>query len=364
MSFCFSANEDKEGCFSKIIKSTILIFLLCFCSNAFIKEKKASIVVDFGHGKVLHSRSADAKRHPASLTKMMTLYVLFDELKSGKVNLNTKFKVSKLAAAQSPSKMGFKVGAKVSVLDLIRALAIKSANDAAVVVAEGVSGNVPKFVQRMNNKASALGMKNTHFENPSGLPNKKQVSTARDMATLLSSICKKFPQYFKYLGEKSFSYGGKKIPTHCKILNWYKGADVAKTGFTCASGYNLAFSTIKFNKAGESKRLVVVVFGGDSAKNRDLFSASLCDKHMGGFSICKTSGSAQSKPKQKPSTTTSTPEEAFNIEEILSYSAIDKSFIDELYKHDDEYEAVCIEEEIVFKSKKEKIRKLKTSKNK
>ncbi len=249
-------------------------------------EKKAAIVIDYTNGqKILYSDRSKEKRYPASLTKMMTVYLLFDALKNRKVSLNTKFRVSKYATAQAPSKLGLKVGAKISVSDAIKALFVKSANDVAVVVAEGLAGSVRGFCNLMNKKSRMLGMLNTHFENSSGLPDAKQTSTAEDMAKLGMALFRDFSQYRHYLSLKKFTYGKKKYTTHCKILQWYKGADFAKTGYICASGFNLVVSASRYDKAGKSRRLFIVVMGGESAKARDLYAGQLMDKYFDNYKI-------------------------------------------------------------------------------
>ena len=256
--------------------------------------KKSAIVIDYTNGQtVLYNDKADEKRYPASLTKMMTVYILFDALKNKKVSMNTKFYVSKYAVAQAPSKLELKVGSKISVLNAIKALMVKSANDVAVVVAEGLAGNVKNFCKIMNKKSRLIGMTNTNFENPSGLPDLKQTSCAKDMAKLGIALYRDFPQYRHFLSLKKFELGKKKYTTHCKILHWYKGADVAKTGYICASGFNLLVSAGRYDRTGKFRRLFAVVMGGDSAKARDLCAGQLMDKYFASYNI------AAQKPKNK-----------------------------------------------------------------
>ena len=252
------------------------------------EHKKSAIVIDYTKNKtVLYSKEPDAIRHPASLTKIMTVYLLLDAVQAGKISFNTKFTTSKLASIQMPSKLGLKPGSTIKVSDVIRALLVKSANDVAIVAAEGLSGSVKSFVKLMNKKAKQLGMRSTHFENPSGVPNPKQVSSARDIAILGMSVFSHFPQYWHMFSEKSFKYGSSVHPTHCKILNLYKGADGAKTGYVCASGYNLFTSAVKYNREGKSKRLFVVVIGEESGSIRDKYTAGLIDKYMCDYTIHK-----------------------------------------------------------------------------
>jgi D-alanyl-D-alanine carboxypeptidase len=239
------------------------------------------LVVDFTGGqKVICEDRMDAKRHPASLTKMMTVYLLFEAIREKKVSFNTKFTVSKLATLQMPSKINLRVGEKITVLDLIKALIVQSANDAAVVVAEGLCGSVRNFCKLMNAKAISLGMRGTHFENPSGVPDSRQISTARDMMTLGISIYRNFPQFWHFFSLKSFKYHGVTYGAHCKILKWYKGADGGKTGYTCASGFNLFVTANRKDKRKLDKRVFVVVMGFDSGKSRDLYAASLMNKYL------------------------------------------------------------------------------------
>ncbi|GHT89372.1 hypothetical protein FACS1894113_4310 [Alphaproteobacteria bacterium] len=295
---------------------------------------------------------------------MMTIYLLFEALRSGKISFNTKFKASKLAICQSPTKLNLRIGEKILVIDIIRALAIKSANDAAVVAAEGLCGSVSKFCELMNKKARQLGMKNTHFENPSGLPNKKQITTAHDILTLGLALINNFPQYWYFFSEKSFTYNKIKHNTHCKILRWYNGAEGAKTGYTYASGFNLFVTAAKYNKSGGKKAVLVVVMGGDSAKRRDLFAAKLLSDHLKGYDLAVSKASEKvstEMKKQRKSlfaqVVTSDineiivhEEEEFAVEELLKNSAVSRKYWDELYETDEEKdEAIKIEEEIFIK---------------
>lgn len=326
-------------------------------------DKKSAIVIDYTNGqKVLYSDKSREKRYPASLTKMMTLYILFDAIKNKKINLNTRFRVSKYATAQAPSKLGLKVGAKLSVSDAIKALLVKSANDVAVVVAEGIAGSVSKFCRLMNKKSIMLGMLNTHFENSSGLPDVKQTSTAEDMAKLGMALYRDFPQYRHYLSFKKFEYGKKKYTTHCKILRWYKGADFAKTGYICASGFNLMVSASRYDKSGKSRRLFVVVMGGDSAKSRDLYAGQLMDKYFDTYKI-----SAQ-KPKYKLPKKSLAEQigKSEMLEEIIhadhevvvsNEQAISNfnRILDDIYKDNDE--CLLTEDEVVVNPKRSKMKK-------
>jgi D-alanyl-D-alanine carboxypeptidase len=261
-----------------------------------------------------------------------------------------------------PSKLNLKVGEKITVIDIVKGLSVKSANDAAVVAAEGLCGSVKKFCILMNKKAKNLGMRSTHFENPSGVPNKRQVVTARDIATLGMALYRDFPQYWHFLSEKSFSYRGTKHGTHCKILHWYKGTDGGKTGYTNDSGFNLLVSATKYNKSGESKRLFVVVMGGDSGKSRDFYAAKLMDRYLGDYKISSSRGAKipdLKKAKKDLLKQVSKSEmieqvideiEEVSIDSIVKSSNKSKQYFDELYQNDED--AIQIEEEIFIKPTK------------
>jgi len=220
--------------------------------------------MDAKTGKVLFSRNANALRYPASLTKMMTLYVTFQELQAGRIRKNTRFRVSRLAARQAPSKLGLKAGQRISVEKLILALSIKSANDAAVVLAEGISGTHVRFARRMTTTARGLGMKRTTFKNANGLPNRRQRTTARDMSILALRLMSDFPKYYPYFRKRSFTYAGRTYYSYNRLLRNYAGTDGIKTGYTRASGFNLTSSVRRKNK-----HLIGVVMGGRTSKWRD-----------------------------------------------------------------------------------------------
>lgn len=254
-----------------------------------VSPKKAALILDCTNINkkpiVLYQQSANEIRHPASLTKIMTVYLLLEAIQNKKVTFNTKFKVSRFATKQMPSKLNLKEGETISVLDCIKALLVKSANDVAVVVAEGLAGSVPAFCNIMNKKAKSLGMKSTHYENPSGVPNIKQITCANDIAILGLSLMNRFPQYWYLFSLKNFTYKNKTHGTHCKILRWYNGADGAKTGYICASGFNLWVTANKFNKEGKSKRLFAIIFGERSGKERDFKAARLLDSYFKDYNI-------------------------------------------------------------------------------
>ncbi|MHA1547407.1 MAG: D-alanyl-D-alanine carboxypeptidase [Alphaproteobacteria bacterium] len=236
---------------------------------------KSSIVVDAKTGKTLHSRSADSKRYPASLTKMMTLYMLFEAIESGKTGLNSRIRFSARAAGQAPSKLGLKKGQTIRVKDAILALVTKSANDVATAVAEHVAGTESQFATRMTKRARALGMSNTTFRNASGLPNKAQVTTARDMALLGRALRDHYPQYFHYFKTPSFTYKGRRYGNHNRLLGRVSGVDGIKTGYTRASGFNLVTSVKK-----NGRYIVAVVIGGSTGKARDATMTGLVKKFL------------------------------------------------------------------------------------
>ncbi len=234
--------------------------------------KYASLVVDAETGEVLHSVNADQKNYPASLTKIMTLYLLFDELDKGRVSLNTELPVSAHAAAQAPSKLNLRPGDTIEVEDAILALVTKSANDVAVTVGEYIGGSEPAFAEIMTRKARELGMRQTQFRNASGLPNLSQFSSARDMATLARALIHNHAKWYHYFSTKEFSYNGQTIGTHNHMMGRYPGADGIKTGFIAASGFNLVASAKR-----NGRRLIGVVFGGQSAAARDRHMMALLD---------------------------------------------------------------------------------------
>ena len=217
---------------------TLIIFLFVLMTgSAFSEEHRyASIVVDADTLEIIHARQIDEKRFPASLTKVMTLYLTFDALNEGRLKLKEQVSVSQHAAQTPPSKLGLKAGQKISVEDLIQALAVKSANDAAVVLAERLAGSEDAFAIRMTAKAKSLGMMRTTFKNPHGLPHPEQKSSARDMAKLASNILKNHRRYYHYFGQTHFSYKGTKYKNTNKLLHWLDGVDGFKTGYTRASG--------------------------------------------------------------------------------------------------------------------------------
>ena len=238
-------------------------------------QRYTAIVVDVRSGKVLHNTKADAIRFPASLTKMMTMYMMFESLAARKVSLNTPIPISARAAARPASKLYLRAGSTITVDQAMHALAIKSANDVAYAVAEFLAGSEKAFADRMTFKARSLGMRSTTFRNASGLPDKRQVSTARDMAKLGVALRKRFPQYYHYFGKSSFKFRGKTIRGHNRVLGTVRGADGIKTGYTRASGFNLVTSV---QYGGRS--LVGVIMGENSGKSRNKHMTELMNFHL------------------------------------------------------------------------------------
>jgi D-alanyl-D-alanine carboxypeptidase len=243
----------------------------------------AAIVVDDKSGAVLHQVNADALRHPASLTKIMTLYLLFEQLEAGNLTLDTALPVSAHAATQRPVKLGLKAGQTITVEEAIKGLVTKSANDAAAVIAEAIGGTEADFARLMTLKATWLGMDSTTYINASGLPAEQQVTTARDQATLGRAIQHRFPVYYPYFATPSFQYRGKEIRNHNMLLGQVKGVDGIKTGYTDASGYNLVSSVRR-----DEKHLVAVVLGGKSNAARDARMRQLIEEHVLKASVERT----------------------------------------------------------------------------
>ena len=267
---------------------TLMISLTLIVCSAEAKARKskqkirhkaptqASLVLDANSGEILHYNKASTKVFPASTTKMMTLYLTFDALDEGRINMGTKLKVSKRAAKMRPLKLGLRAGQTITVRDAILATHIKSANDAAVVLAEGISGSEEKFAKMMTAKAKELGMYNTNFTNASGWHSPKQQSTALDLAMLGLALKNDHAKYGYILRKTTFQYKKRKINGHNSVLAYYRGADSGKTGFTSHAGCNLVTTA---ERGG--KKLVAVVTGGGSARRRDTKMIGLLDKHFG-----------------------------------------------------------------------------------
>jgi D-alanyl-D-alanine carboxypeptidase (penicillin-binding protein 5/6) len=226
------------------------------------QTKYAAIVVDAKSGEILYAKHADSPRYPASITKVMTLYLTYEALASGKLHLDDRVPFSPHAAAQAPSKLGVRPGDSISVQDAIEAMCTLSANDAAVAMAEKLGGTESRFAALMTLRAQELGMQNTHFANANGLPDSRNISSARDIAIMSRAVMRDFPQYYHYFSEESFNFRGRQVVNHNHLLG--PGVDGLKTGFTNASGFNIAISGVRDNR-----RLIVVVMGGPTRVSRD-----------------------------------------------------------------------------------------------
>src|SRR5712672_1159909 len=235
----------------------------------------SSIIVDGNSGATLSANNPDASRHPASLTKIMTLYLLFERLDAGKMKLDTEMEVSEHASEQAPTKLGLRPGQTIRVEDAIKGLVTRSANDAAVVIAEAIAGNEGDFAKQMTRKARALGMLRTVYRNASGLPDDEQVTTARDQSTLGRAIQDRFPRYYRYFSTEAFNYHGHSIRNHNRLLGNVEGVDGIKTGYTRASGFNLVTSMRR-----GSRHLVGVVLGGRSGGSRDAIMRNLLAENL------------------------------------------------------------------------------------
>lgn len=255
-----------------VIMLIAALIIPAFSAPTFANAKYAGLVLERNRGLLLYEDHADSIRHPASLTKIMTLYMLFDAMEKGKLSWNSKVKVSARAASQPQTNISLKAGQSIAVHDLVYSLVVRSANDSAVVVAETLGKTEWNFARMMTQKAKQLGMKKTVFRNASGLPDDQQVTTARDMARLAMVVQDHFPQYYKYFKTIQFTYNGRTYYTHNKVTRYYKGADGLKTGYIRASGFNLITSA----KRGNS-HVIAVVMGGVTSKRRDNHMRKLLD---------------------------------------------------------------------------------------
>lgn len=260
--------------------------------NPSVSGKAAYLIVDATSGREISSDQADELRHPASLTKLMTIYLVFSALDSGRLSLGDSLPVSSNALNAPPTKMGLTPGGTVSVRDATMALITRSANDAAVVLAEALGGDEPSFARTMTQRARQLGMSSTVFRNASGLPNREQVTTARDLARLANALLRDFPHYYAVFSVQSYPYRGRPLDNHNRMLGNYEGADGLKTGYTAASGFNLVMSAMRDNR-----RLIGVVMGGQSASGRDRQMADLMDR---GFLSAQSMGVSPWTSIRKP----------------------------------------------------------------
>jgi D-alanyl-D-alanine carboxypeptidase len=254
-----------------------------FAASACAGERHAAMVIDANSGNVLYARDADAPRHPASLAKMMTLYIAFDLIEQGRLDLQARIRISATAGSAAPSRLGLEIGSDIAVIDAIKALITKSANDIAVALAEHIAGSEQRFASLMTLQAHQLGMSATEFKNASGLPNDEQVTTARDMLTLALHLQDDFPRLYPLFATREFHYNGETHRNHNTLLNQYEGTDGIKTGYTRASGFNVVASVRR-----GSKHLVGVVFGGTSASSRDVEMQTLMNMTLVKASSLKT----------------------------------------------------------------------------
>lgn len=254
-----------------IIILSVFGFFAASVSPAFAKY--AAVVMDAATGEVVYAANPDARHYPASLTKVMTLFVTFDALKAGRISMDSLVKVSARAARQPASRLGLEAGDRIKLRDAVLALIVKSANDAASALGEHLGGSERKFAALMNAKAAAIGLENTSFRNASGLPNRQQLTTARDFAKLVRALQRQHPEYYKLFSTRSFTFRGRKHDNHNRLLDRYEGADGVKTGYIRASGFNLAASA---KRAG--RRLIGVVMGASSPQARDLHMMGLLER--------------------------------------------------------------------------------------
>lgn len=292
-----NGSSDWRGCLSFRIGTSLLCMFVAALAmtigapSSFSASKRAHVVMDANSGRILYSSNADAKRYPASLTKMMTLYIVFEMLQSGRLSMDSKLVMTTSAAAQPPSKLGLKPGETITIRNAVRALVTKSANDVAVAVAENLAGTEAKFARYMTWKARQFGMKNTTFRNASGLPNRGQLTTARDMLKLALRLNDDFPKYYRYFKTKQFRYRKRRYRNHNSLLFNFSGTDGIKTGYTRASGFNLVASV----RRGK-KHVVGVVMGGRTSGKRNARMRALLRKALKKASSKRTRKKAPLKP--------------------------------------------------------------------
>jgi D-alanyl-D-alanine carboxypeptidase len=251
----------------------------------------AAMIVDGNSGRTLYARNENELRHPASVTKVMTLYLLFEQLEKGKLRLDSEIEISQHAAAQAPSKLGLRPGSTIEVEDAIKAVVTKSANDIAAAIAEKIGGDENTFAEMMTRKAHALGMTRTHYANASGLPNDEQITTAHDLTILGRAIQERFPRYYRYFSTPAFHYGRSYMRNHNHLLGRIDGMDGIKTGYTRASGFNLLTSVHR-----DGHWVVGVVLGGTSGASRDRIMANLIEEHIDEGSRARTANTITEEP--------------------------------------------------------------------
>lgn len=271
-----SAQWERELRRLQSLLMAVMVTLGLLSAGTAAHAQPSVLVIDAASGRTVQGVGADTIRYPASLTKMMTLYLLFEALDRKQVKLSGKLKVSQTAAAQPPTALGLRPGQTISVHDAILAMTTKSANDMAALVAETLAGNESRFARRMTRKARVLGMNRTTFGNASGLPHPAHRTTARDMATLARALLRHYPHYYPFFSKQQFFYKGAVYPNHNRLLGTYPGMDGIKTGYTRASGYNLVASARR-----NGRRLVGVVMGSGSAAARNQTMAKALDSAFG-----------------------------------------------------------------------------------
>jgi len=276
----------------------VMAFIVTTAGSAAANPKYAGIVVDAKTGKVLYEDSADEPRYPASLTKMMTLYLVFEQMSAGRISKNTRITFSKKASSEPPTKLGVKAGNSITVEQAILGLITRSANDAATALAENIGGSEAAFAQMMTAKARQLGMNSTTFRNAHGLPNNGQVTTARDMAKLGVALREHFPQYYDYFSTRSFVFAGRKINGHNNLLGRVKGVDGIKTGYIRAAGFNLVSSV-----STGGRQIVAVVLGGKTARSRDAHMAGLIERYLPKASTGRDQDLIAKGPAMRPTIT-------------------------------------------------------------
>lgn len=311
---------------SKVL-ATIFLSSLLMSSQvdaASANGKYAGIVMDAKTGEVLYESHADSLRYPASLTKMMTLYLVFEALESGRISKNTQIPVSRNAAAEPPTNLALKPGQTITVEQVIYGLVTRSANDAATAIAEYLGGSEAKFAAMMTSKARQIGMSRTTFQNAHGLPNSEQKTTARDMATLSIALREHHPRYYKYFSTRSFTYNKRRYGNHNKLLGRVNGVDGIKTGYTRASGFNLASSI-----QADGRSVVAVVLGGRTGASRDAHMADLVKRYFnkastgkGQMLIAKASGGARNAfAAMIPGNQVPVPTDRPEVETLTAYAA-------------------------------------------
>jgi len=256
--------------------------------------RAASIVVDGNSGRMLYGSHENDLRHPASITKVMTLYLLFEQLEKGRLKLDSEIPISRHAAAQKPTKLGLHPGETIQVEDAIKAIVTRSANDIAVAVAEAIGGDESTFAEMMTRKAHALGMSRTHYANASGLPNDEQITTAHDLSILGRAIQDRFPRYYHYFSTRVFYYAGTVSPNHNHLLDRVEGMDGIKTGYTQASGFNLLTSVKR-----DGHYIVAVVMGGNTAASRDRTMTRLIDDEINEGATVRTAAAITEMPMER-----------------------------------------------------------------